>query len=85
MSWAYGLGFRVRSLSNAYFGLLASLECLGDFFRSLGLYTLGDLVVFQLKVTKYRPQNTIILNMGTPKKVSLILGDPKLQTLSPKP
>ena len=28
---------------------------------------------------QYRPQNTIVLNMGTPKKVPLILGNPHIK------
>ena len=36
---------------------------------------LKDLVVSLNKGTQYRPQNTIILIMGTPKKVPLILGN----------
>ena len=33
------------------------------------------MVVSQNKGTQYRPQNTIVLIMGTPKKVPLILGN----------
>ena len=30
----------------------------------------------KIRGPQYRPQNTIILNIGTPKKVPLILGNP---------
>ena len=30
----------------------------------------------KIREPQYRPQNTIVLNIGTPKKVPLILGNP---------
>ena len=36
------------------------------------------MVVPKIRGPQYRPQNTIILIMGTPKKVPLILGNPIL-------
>ena len=40
--------------------------------------TLLQLAVSQKRGPQYRPQNTIVLIMGTPKRVPLILGNPQL-------
>ena len=40
--------------------------------------TPADVVVSQKRGPQYRPQNTIILIIGTPKKVPLILGNPQV-------
>ena len=38
----------------------------------------SEMVVSQNKGTQYRPQNTIVLIIGTPKMVPLILGNPQI-------
>ena len=43
-----------------------------SFSLSLSLY----MVIYQIRGPQYRPQNTIILIIGTPKMVPLILGNP---------
>ena len=40
------------------------------------------MVVSQNKGTQYRPQYTIVLIIGTPKKVPLILGNPHISRAS---
>ena len=44
-------------------------------------HLLDDMVVFLNRGPQYEPQNTIVLIMGTPKKVPLILGNPHIEML----
>ena len=44
-----------------------------------------QMVVSQNKGAQYRPQNIIVLIMGTPKIVPLILGNPQISTKRSRP
>ena len=63
-------GFRVAGLVFWVWGL-------GFRVRSTG-FEVQDFVVSQNRGPQYRPQNTIVLIIGTPKMVPLILGNPHL-------
>ena len=68
-----GLGFRVAGLGCKAWGL--GLVAQGWVFIQV------EMVISQNRGPQYRPQNTMILIIGTPKMVPLILGNPQIHTV----